>query len=175
MRKRALFFGPLKKRQKICVFIVLPILQTIYKAWRAVLPIVHPIFEASFLKKHWNYHIIHQFHFEKSIVDFLFSHFFNHVLCCFKVKHPIHDRHYFSNIIDILGAKNDVFENKLYIFFIVSFFLKLKHQSILKSNVSYAWKFQETKIEIPSNMLQISMYRRYYFSKLIDVLASKRS
>ena len=37
-------------RQKTRVFIVLPILQTIYKAWRAVLPTVQPIPATSFKK-----------------------------------------------------------------------------------------------------------------------------
>ena len=84
-RENVIFvFLPLKKCQKTCVFIVLPILQTIYKAWRAVLPIV----ELIFFKNHWNPRITYQFHFEKSIVCFVFSHFFSHVLCCFEVNPP---------------------------------------------------------------------------------------
>ena len=75
-----LFFGSSKKVQKNTFFTVFPILQPIYKAWRAVFPIVQPIFSSAHYKKHQIHHSTDQFHFKKSIVDFhFFAHFFGHV------------------------------------------------------------------------------------------------
>ena len=67
-RENVIFvFLPLKKCQKTCVFILLPILQTIYKAWRAGFCIVQPIFAAYFYKLYDFLHTTGNFHFQKSV------------------------------------------------------------------------------------------------------------
>ena len=69
---RFLFFVSSKKVQKNTFFNVFPIVQPIYKTWRAVFRIVQPNFPSSYYKKHHIAHSTDQLHFQKSIVNFHF-------------------------------------------------------------------------------------------------------
>ena len=105
-----MFFECSKKCEKNTFFIAFPIVQQIFKTRRAIFTIVQPISTSVYCKNHQIYYSRDQSHFEKSITNVLFFKY-PFIFVFFFVTITICRKHYFSTVIDILPAKNEILNN----------------------------------------------------------------